>query len=265
MSNMNLRKFTYADHEVRVIDQAGDPWFVGKDVTEVLGYSNSRKALADHVDEEDKQTLLKSQNVTLEIPNRGLTIINESGLYSLIISSKLPSAKQFKRWVTSDVLPSIRKHGAYMTTEVLQRTLDDPDYIIGIAQALKEERAKRIALETERVVLLPKAHYCDSVLQSPSLIATNVIAKDYGMSARRFNIMLENIGIQYKRGGIWEIKAAYQDKGYVQTETFQRDENGSTYQWNKWTEKGRKFLYDTLKAHEILPMSERPVKNSHLL
>lgn len=265
MNEMNLQKFTYTDHEVRVIDQEGTPWFVGKDVAEVLGYSNARDALVKHVDEEDKQNILKSQNATLDIPNRGLTVINESGLYSLILSSKLPSAKQFKRWVTGEVLPAIRKHGAYMTTEVIERTMNDPDYIIGIVQALKEERAQRLALEAERVILLPKAEYCDAVLQSPSLIATNVIAKDYGMSARRFNIMLENMGIQYKRGGLWEVKAAYQDQGYVQTETFQREEGGSTYHWNKWTEKGRKFLYDTLKAHEILPVSERPVKNSHLL
>ena len=90
-----------------------EPWIVGKDVADALGYENSRKAIADHVDEEDKRVIQRSQNVTLEIPNRGMTIINESGLYALIFGSKLASAKRFKRWVTSEVLPIIRKTGRY--------------------------------------------------------------------------------------------------------------------------------------------------------
>lgn len=96
--------------QVRVITKDGEPWFVGKDVAEVLGYLNTKDAIATHVYEEDKKIIQRSENATLEIPNRGLTIINESGLYSLILSSKLPQAKKFKKWVTSDVLPSIRKH-----------------------------------------------------------------------------------------------------------------------------------------------------------
>lgn len=99
--------------EIRTLEINGEPWFVGKDVAEKLGYTNTRKALVDHVDEDDKQIIQRSQNVTFEIPNRGLTIINESGLYSLILSSKLPNAKKFKKWITSEVLPSIRKTGSY--------------------------------------------------------------------------------------------------------------------------------------------------------
>lgn len=98
---------------IRTIAIDGEPWFVGKDIAESLGYTNSKKTLADHVDDEDKQIIQRSQNVTFEIPNRGLTLINESGLYSLILSSKLPNAKKFKRWVTSEVLPVIRKTGHY--------------------------------------------------------------------------------------------------------------------------------------------------------
>lgn len=256
-----LQKFSYSGKEVRVVTRDGDPWFVGKDVTDVLGYTNNRKAIIDHVDEEDKgvtkcDTLGGTQK---------LTIINESGLYSLILSSKLPEAKCFKRWVTSDVLPTIRKHGVYMTPDVLRKTLDDPDYIIGLAKALKVEREKRLALEAEKVIMMPKAEYCDAVLRSPSLISTNVIAKDYGMSAVRFNRMLEHMGVQYKRGNIWEMKAEYQDKGYTQSETFRREGSETTYCWNKWTEKGRQFLYDLLKSHEILPMSEREKKNWHTI
>ena len=98
---------------IRAIEKDGEPWFVGKDVAEALGYSDSKSAISDHVDTEDKQILQKGQNTTLDIPNRGLTVINESGLYSLILSSKLPTAKKFKRWVTSEVLPAIRRTGTY--------------------------------------------------------------------------------------------------------------------------------------------------------
>ena len=98
---------------IRTITIDGNPWFVGKDITEALGYSNSKDALKQHVDPEDKRLIQRSQNATLEIPNRGLNVINESGLYSLILSSKLPSAKKFKRWVTSEVLPAIRQTGYY--------------------------------------------------------------------------------------------------------------------------------------------------------
>ena len=121
---------------IRTITINNEPWFVGKDVAEVLGYSNPRDALSRHVDDEDKNTVVNPDG------NRGnpnMTIINESGLYSLILSSKLPTAKQFKRWVTSEILPDIRKHGAYMTPETLEAAILNPDYIIKLATALKEE------------------------------------------------------------------------------------------------------------------------------
>ena len=96
---------------LRCIEKDGEPWFVGKDVATALGYANTKDAIYAHVDSEDKRIIQRSENTTLEIPNRGMTIINESGLYSLILSSKLESAKRFKRWVTSEVLPCIRKTG----------------------------------------------------------------------------------------------------------------------------------------------------------
>lgn len=105
--------------EVRTLIKNGEPWFVGKDIAEILGYSNTKDALATHVEAEDKEVIQRSENATLEIPNRGLTIINESGLYSLILSSKLPTAKQFKHWVTAEVLPTIRKTGGYVSNDNL--------------------------------------------------------------------------------------------------------------------------------------------------
>lgn len=130
---------------VLTFEDSGDTvWFIGKEVAEMLGYVNTKDALSKHVDTEDKRVVLRSQITTLEnIPNRGLTCINESGLYSLILSSKLSSAKKFKRWVTSDVLPSIRKHGLYATDELL----NDPDLAIKAFTALKEERQARLKAE----------------------------------------------------------------------------------------------------------------------
>lgn len=138
--------------QVRAIEINNEPWFVGKDISEALGYENASKAIRDHVDEEDKKVGV--QNVTpFVIDSLGRkqhpTFINESGLYSLILSSKLSSAKAFKRWVTSEVIPSIRKHGAYMTEETLEKALLNPDGLIKVLTALKNEQAKTKALKEE--------------------------------------------------------------------------------------------------------------------
>ena len=133
-----LQVFNFEQSQVRVIEQNGETWFVGKDVCDVLGYSNPSKALIDHVDEEDK---LNNESL-LSLGQRGGWLINESGLYSLILSSKLPTAKQFKRWITFEVLPSIRKHGAYMTEKTLEKALTNPDFLIQLAQQLKSEQEK---------------------------------------------------------------------------------------------------------------------------
>ena len=118
-----LQVFSNAEFgSVRSITVNGEPYFVGKDVAEILGYGNTRDALIAHVDEEDRTVIQKSEIPTLDIPNRGLTVINESGLYSLILSSRLPSAKRFKRWVTSEVLPAIRKHGVFAMDDIMNKT-----------------------------------------------------------------------------------------------------------------------------------------------
>lgn len=132
--------------QIRTVEVGGEPWLVGKDVAQALGYSNTRDALERHVDAEDKNTVVNPDG------NRGnpnMTIINESGLYSLVLSSKLPGAKKFKRWVTSEVLPSIRKHGAYITPDTLERLITSPDFGIKLLTALKDEQDKRKSLEAE--------------------------------------------------------------------------------------------------------------------
>ena len=244
---------------IRTLDINGEPWFVGKDVAGALGYSNSRKALIDHVDEEDKgvtkcDTLGGIQE---------LTVINESGVYSLVFSSKLPTAKKFKRWVTSEVLPAIRKHGVFVMDDIINNT----DALIEALQAFKAEKIRRQALEVENAIqrqqiaeMEPKVSYYDKVLQSKDPVKTSIIAKDYGYSAKNFNQLLKDLKVQYKQGDIWLLYQKYAGNGYTQTKTHAYEDQvhgcTGTSCWTYWTQKGRLFLYDLLKANGILPMIE---------
>ncbi len=197
-----LQNFTFDGSTVRTIMINSEPYFVGKDVAEILGYSNPRDAIKKHIDDEDKgvakcDTLGGSQNQT---------VINESGLYSLIIGSKLPTAKRFKRWVTSEVLPTIRKHGAYATAPTIDKILDDPDYGIRLLQNLKEEREKRKALEAQNAVMIPKAVFADAVTTSDSCILIGDLAKllrqnGVEIGQKRLFEWLRNHGFLIKRRG----------------------------------------------------------------
>lgn len=166
--------FTNGDFgSIRVVTQNGEPWFIGKDVAEILGYSNSRKALADHVDDDDKGvTKCDTLGGTQE-----LTVINESGLYSLVLRSQMPAARQFKRWITHDVIPAIRKHGIYATPDTVEKMLEDPDSLIKILQTLKEERAARMEAEETNRINAPKVLFADSVAQAENDILVGELAK----------------------------------------------------------------------------------------
>ena len=131
--------------EIRVFEMNNEPWFLGKDVATVLGYAEPRSVVARKVDSEDKGVV----KMTTASGIQDMTIINESGLYSLILSSKLPSAKKFKKWVTSEILPSIRKHGAYMTENTIEKALASPDFLIQLATKLKEEQEKIRGIRAE--------------------------------------------------------------------------------------------------------------------
>lgn len=244
--------------KVRTMEINGEPYFVGKDVAEILGYSNPQKALRDHIDEEDK-----TLNDLFTVNGTKGVLINESGLYSLILSSKLPKAKEFKRWVTSDVLPSIRRHGLYATDELIA----NPDIAIAAFQALKEERLKNkklettVAVQTQQIAeLQPKASYYDVVLNCKDLISTTEIAKDYGKSAVWLNAHLHERKVQFKQGGIWLLYAKYAEKGYTNTKTQTyngNDGNPHTKVHTYWTQKGRLFIYDLLKSEGITPLIEQ--------
>lgn len=237
--------------EIRTMNIGGEPWFVGKDITSVLGYSNSSKALIDHVDEEDKLN-----NVSLSsLGQRGGWLINESGLYSLILSSKLPNAKKFKRWVTAEVLPSLRKHGAYFTAETLHKTMSDPRELAKLLNTLADEQEKRQKLEEENAFLTVKARYYDQILNSKNSVPITQIAKDYGMSAIAFNKLLHELGIQYPMRNSWVLYAEYADKNYTQSKTYKIGENKAVMH-TCWTQKGRLFLHEFLKERDVLPMCE---------
>lgn len=199
----NLQIFDSPDFgQIRTIQQNGEPWFVGKDVADILGYQNGSRDVNRHVDEDDRQNY---QNGTFE-SNRGLTIINESGLYSLILSSKMPKAKEFKRWVTSEVLPAIRKHGGYLTADKIEQALTDPDTIIKLATTLKEERAARQQAEASLQAAKPKVLFADAVSASDSTILIGDLAKILKQNGhpigqkRLFNWMREQ-GYLIKRAG----------------------------------------------------------------
>lgn len=171
--NENLNIWEYEQHEIRTIEKDGEPWFVGKDVAAVLGYSNTRDAIARHVDEEDKATVGIHDGSQM----RDVVVINESGLYSLILSSKLPTAKKFKRWVTNEVLPSIRKHGAYMNRQTIEKMLASPDFLIQLGQQMKAEKEKNAALESKIAEDAPKVEFANAVAESSPLIDIGTLAK----------------------------------------------------------------------------------------
>ena len=194
---------------------------------------------------------------------QNLIIINESGLYSLILSSKLPNAKKFKRWVTSEVLPSIRKNGMYATDELL----NNPDLAIEVFKQLKQEREEKNRLKLENAQqkqligeLKPKADYTDNILNNKGLVTMTAIAKDYGMSANKLNLILHNLGIQYKQSEQWFLYSKYQNCGYTHSKTIElKHKDGTDFvrMNTKWTQKGRLFLYELLKKNGLVPVIER--------
>lgn len=210
---MNLEIFKNNEFgEIRILTTDNEPWFVGKDIAEALGYSKSRNAISAHVDKEDK----KGAPIQGDLGGlQEMTIINESGLYSLVLSSKLPTAKKFKRWVTSEVLPAIRKHGAYMTDETVEKAITDPDFLIQLATNLKEEKAKRALAEAENERNKPKVLFATSVEGSENSCLIGELAKlisqngyDIGQN-RLFSWMRENGYLIKRRGESYNSPTQY--------------------------------------------------------
>ena len=227
-------------------DEQGETWFVGKDVAEALGYSRPLDALSKHVEEDDsaKRGLIDSLG-----RKQQAIFINESGLYSLILSSKLPQAKEFKRWVTSEVLPQIRKTGGYIPTKDADgRPLTDLEIVclaFKIQQRTIEEQHKLID------EMAPKAEYADEVLESVSCYTTTQIAKELGMTV--YDLTRELIGrkVMYKQSGQYMLYAEYARKGYARSRThLHRDSEGNVYteMYLVWTEEGREFIHRLIET-----------------
>ena len=213
--------------EVRAVTVDNEPWFVGKDVAERLGYKDTSDALKKHVDNEDKLTRQFADSGQ----NREMIIINESGLYSLVLSSKLPTAKAFKRWITSEVIPSIRRHGAYMTPEALQAAILNPDTMIQLCQQLKNEQdrnrqliAENSALVVDKQIMQPKAEYFDALVDRNLLTGFRETAKLFGIPEKKFTAFLMDKKYVYrdkngklvpyanKNDGLFEIKECFNEK-----------------------------------------------------
>ena len=251
-----VQVFNFENSEIRTTVIDDTPYFVGKDVAKTLGYKDTVNAIKSHVDDEDK----RGWQITTPSGNQNMTVVTESGVYALIFGSKLPSAKKFKRWVTNDVLPDIRKHGAYLSNDKIEEILTDPETIISLAQQVKDERAKNALLTQQVAESRPKADYYDKIMQSTSLVTITQIAKDYGWSAKQMNDKLHELGVQYKIGGQWVLYSKYQDKGYTFSHTVditKKDGSTDVKMNTKWTQKGRLFIYNLLKENDILPTIER--------
>lgn len=263
--------------EVRTIVIDNEPWFVAADVCKVFGISNGRNITA-RLDDDEKgvcvvDTLGGKQNVTT---------VSEAGLYHMLFTMepknargitdeemqcRLDKLKQFKRWVTHDVIPSIRKHGAYMTENTLESCINNPDFAIGLLTALKEEREKSNVLKAKVTEqnkqieeMKPKASYYDIILNCKDSMPITNISKDYGMSAKAMNAKLHELGVQYKQSGMWLLYQKYANMGYTQSKTFAIDTDNS-HMHTYWTQKGRVFLYNLLKENDIIPTMERGDEN----
>ena len=211
-------------------NERGETFFVGKDVAEALGYKNTRKALLDHVENEDREDGVTIRDAIGRPQN--IVVINESGLYSLVLSSKLEQAKVFKRWVTSEVLPLIRQTGTY---------------------SLHRKQIETLHHQIE--ALEPKAEYCDEVLDSVSCLTTTQIAKELSMTVSDLTRLLEHRKVMYKQSGQWMLYADYARKGYAKSRTTtRRDIEGDVHTYTRlvWTEEGRRFIHRLCHDEEVM-------------
>ena len=231
--------------QVRTMLIDNEPWFVGKDIAEILGYSNSSKAVSIHVDEEDKIKEMIAHSQNGNVVKTQTTLINESGLYSLILSSKLPTAKKFKRWVTSEVLPAIRTTGGYIPLkeedtemEILSKAL----LIANKTMEMQKERLKNLEVEKNKAI-----EDKNKLIHTSKTYTASELAKELGFrSAKALNEALRDMNIIYKCNGTWLPKANYAQKGYMETKQKELD-NGIIKYYSKWTGTGRDFLLDLFK------------------
>ena len=276
-----LTLFAFEGNEVRTIQKDGEPWFAGKDVCAVFGDSNHKRSLS-RVFREDKTII----EVDTPAGIRSVTFINETGLYDLLFSMqpqkanhagvqdaypkeiriRMEQLQRFRRWVTHEVLPSIRKHGAFMTQVTIDRVLADPDFGIRLLTQLKSEQKRNteltalVSVKNQQIAeMKPKASYYDVILNCKDAVAITIIAKDYGKSGQWMNEFLHELGVQFKQGCIWLLYQKHAEKGFTCTKTHSylgSDGTNHSKVHTYWTQKGRIFIYELLKVQGILPLIE---------
>lgn len=272
MTNMNHQNQVF-NHpqfgEICTVQQEeGKVLFKANDVARSLGYAEAAKAVRTHCKGVSVlDTPIENQYGTVVM--QPTKFISESDVYRLVMRSKLPEAEKFQDWVCEEVLPAIRKDGTYLSEKALQRAVTDPEFFIGLANAIRKEKEQRLEIEsccTEQQLLIDRqketieelgkrSAYAETVLQNKDLVDITQIAQDYGLSGRRLNAILHEKRVQYKSGKQWILYAPYKGNGYVGSETSQL-ENGKTVMRTRWIQKGRLFIHDLLKADGILPVHE---------
>ena len=263
----NLKTFYKPEFgQVRVMQQDGESWFVAKDVCEVLEIGNSRQALTRLDDDEKADVILNDGS-----QNRKMNAINEYGLYNLVLASRKSEAKAFKRWITHEVIPSIRKTGSYVnprsfTKEQIVDIILNPDFMRALYSLLSRYHAVETAREVEKAIhkqllseLKPAKEYLDKILASDGDMTVSQIAADYGLSAIALNKILEENKVQHKVNGQWLLTKEYMKKGYTHSGTtcipLAGGENKVVI-CTQWTQKGRLFIYNLLKKLGYAPVED---------
>ena len=263
--------------EIRTIEEDGKVLFCAKDVATALGYKNTRDAINRHckgVVKRDGVSHTTNQHGTTTEQTVEMAFIPEGDIYRLAAKSELPGAERFESWIFDEVLPSIRKHGAYMTPEALEKAVLNPDFLIRLAGELKQEQTRRLQAELERDSLRveneqqrqaiaefkPMRQYLDTILSSEGTMATTQIAADYDISAKQLNKILHEEGLQRNVNGQWILYREHMGKGYTKSETIsitRSDGRPDTKMYTKWTQKGRVLIHNILTRRGILPVMDR--------
>lgn len=262
--NNEVLNFNFEGHEVRTIVIDGEPWFVGNDIANALGYKDSSSTISKKVESEDK-------GVAILATPRGtqkMTTINESGMYTLIMASKLQTdnVKRFKRWVTKDILPSIRKTGGYI---VGQEKMTEEE-LMSRALIVANNRLLEVEQKNQELVKenIEKSSFVELMSGSKDRYLTTEIANYYGMSAMKFNKLLNELKIQKKVGKMWTLRKKYEDKEFmIETikKIYENKEVVDRRTFNAWSKEGVKFIYYKLKEHGILPLMEREISNELII